>query len=115
MNKFYIVSYVLFFVAFAIIYIRATRNQKAFDKVIKSVKEQKSIPHFRNKNNALSWLLSQHAKVKDIPVNLLDSSDRTEVVCNAIVSAHLIYIKTKDPLWKEVWISLKENYERGIY
>jgi hypothetical protein len=94
---------------------KTQNKKKRFQDAINSVKEQKSIPRFRNHSNAINWLITQHSKVYDLPINLLDGSDRTEIICHCIISSQLLYNKTKDHFWKEVTNKLKSNYERGFY
>ena len=113
--NFYILSYVLLLIVFAVYLIKTANKKKRFETAVNSVREQKSIPRFRNHTNAINWLITQHSKVLDLPINLLDSAERTEIISHCIISSQLLYNKTKDNFWKEVTNKLRTDYERGHY
>jgi len=113
--NFYILSYILLLIVFTVYLIRTSKNKKRFENAINSVVEQKSVPRFRNPTNAINWLITQHSKVNELPINLLDSTERKEIIGHCIISAQLIYNKTKDSFWKEVTKKLKNEYERSCY
>lgn len=113
--NFYILSYVLLLIIFAVYVVKASNRKKRFEKAVNSVREQKSVPRFRNHSNAINWLITQHSKVLDLPLNLLDGEERTEIISHCLISSQLLYNKTKDNFWKEVTNELKSRYERGCY